>query len=145
MDLVLLLVKWKKHCIQTKLLIALWVDAKSLMDRSPVLCTMCWNLRVYFTVLNNLFARLANIVANSVCFDHLLCCCYCDRCCPKFCCKHKQSNSKQVSSSIISYSGIPESGTELAVLQLDRREHDYVIVGECEWANKCVRSFIIFV
>lgn len=106
--------------------------------RGPAV-TMCWCLRVYWTVLHNLFTRFVTTFADSV-YNSDLCarlmCCSHSTCC--FCCGHclfykhtqreaRKSNDNDEEQSELTLADIEEG---LAKANSPFQHHDYVIVGK---------------
>lgn len=95
---------------------------------------MCWSLRVYWTVLHNLFARFFSNLANKCSANtsfQLCCCCCCCGCCEDggSCQKHQQMTNLSDDGA---YYDPPENHLDTTPSgRIQEQQHDYVIVGEC--------------
>ncbi|XP_059218868.1 uncharacterized protein LOC106095697 [Stomoxys calcitrans] len=94
---------------------------------------MCWSLRVYWTVLHNLFARFFTNLAikcSACASQQLCCCCYCCSSEDDCSCCHKYLQPMGSSSDVGAYD-TPENHLDLTQ-QSGREFHDYVIVDDID-------------
>ncbi|KAI8119465.1 hypothetical protein FF38_02157 [Lucilia cuprina] len=96
---------------------------------------MCWSIRVYWTVLHNLFIRFfSNIVCTCSYSDTTRICCSC--CCCGCCKCYKHQQMRNLSEDDGEYdpveNGLNLNSNELHQQQTSRIQHDYVIVDDID-------------
>ncbi|XP_017482924.1 PREDICTED: uncharacterized protein LOC108371828 [Rhagoletis zephyria] len=116
-------------------------DISALEYKHMCICTMCWCLRVYWTVLHNLFARFVTNVANSVYNNNLCrCCSSCSHSVRCHCCDHCliHRNTQRASSELSENECEEKELTARSEIEVHSRAtttcsaHHYVIVDDID-------------